>query len=426
MRSFTERNTVIIGVAGCVLTAGAVLAATQYDKLPFLTQNSRYSAYFAEAGGLGAGDAVQVFGLRVGQVSSINLDGPRVLVTFNIDESIRLGKTTEAAIKTKSILGSKFLAVTPRGDGQLSGPIPLQQTTPAYELPDAIGDLTASISGLDTDQLSRAFSTLSETIHDTPTALKAAVENLGRFSQSLDVRDTALRSLLSNANKATTVLAHRSTELVNLIADADALLGQLQTQSKALDTISRHVSQLSRQLSGLVADNRTQLKPALDKINGVLTILDSRKERIQEAIKLANKYFLAFGEAVGSGPFFKAYVSNLLPGQFLQPFIDAAFSDLGLDPNVLLPSQLTDPQVGQSGTPPLPVPYPRTGQGGEPRLKLPDAITGNPGDPRYPYHPPPAQPPAGGPPPGPPADYTPGAHVPAPEGPAAGPVEVGR
>ena len=41
------------------------------------------------------------------------------------------------------------------------------------------------------------------------------------------------------------------------------------------------------------------------------------------------------GESVSAGPFFKVYVANLLPGQFIQPFVDAAFSDLGLDPNVL-------------------------------------------------------------------------------------------
>ena len=92
---------------------------------------------------------------------------------------------------------------------------------------------------------------------------------------------------------------------------------------------------------------------------------------------------MSFGEVLGSGPFFKASLVNLIPGQFSQPFIDAAFSDLGLDPNVLLPSQLVDPAIGQPGTPPLPVPFPRTGQGGDPNLTLPDAITGNPGDPGY-------------------------------------------
>jgi hypothetical protein len=53
---------------------------------------------------------------------------------------------------------------------------------------------------------------------------------------------------------------------------------------------------------------------------------------------------------------------------------------LGLDPNVLAPSQLVEPGVGQPATPALPVPFPRTGQGGDPRLTLPDAIIGNPGD----------------------------------------------
>ena len=138
---------------------------------------------------------------------------------------------------------------------------------------------------------------------------------------------------------------------------------------------------------------------------------------------------MSLGEAVASGPFFKAYLANLLPGQFVQPFIDAAFSDLGLDPHTLLPSQLVDPPTGQRATPPLPVPYPRTGQGGGPRLNLPDAITGKPGDQGcgppglplpgptgcYPYREPPPPGPPAGPPPGPPAPPPPGlASVPGP------------
>ena len=142
----------------------------------------------------------------------------------------------------------------------------------------------------------------------------------------------------------------------------------------------------------------------------------STRSNVQKSVKLLNSYAMSFGETLSSGPFFKAYLANLLPGQFVQPFIDAAFSDLGLDPNVLLPSQLADPQIGQPGTPALPVPYPRTGQGGEPNLTLPDAITGNPGDQGcgppglpcpahgcYPYREPLPAPPPGGPPPGPPA-----------------------
>jgi phospholipid/cholesterol/gamma-HCH transport system substrate-binding protein len=408
VKSFTERNPVTIGAIGVGLTVAIAAVALNYDKLPFVNQNKEYSAYFAEAGGLIPGAAVQVSGLRVGQVESLGLDGPLVLVTFNVDKDVGLGNSTEAAVKTKTILGAKILELTPRGDGSLSGPIPIDRTHSAYQLPDALGDLTMTISGLNTGQLSKSLATLSDTFKDTPPALKVALQGVTRFSDTLNARDAQLRQLLANANKATAVLAERSDQVVGLIANANALLAQLLQQSSALEQVSSNVSALAGQIKGFIADNRDTLKPALDKLNGVLAILDNRKEQVQKSIKLLNGYLMSLGEAVSAGPFFKAYIANLPPGQFMQPFIDAAFSDLGLDPNVLLPSQLTDPQVGQPGTPALPVPYPRTGQGGPPNLTLPDAITGNPGDPRYPYRPPLPAPPPGGPPPGPPAIAPPG------------------
>jgi phospholipid/cholesterol/gamma-HCH transport system substrate-binding protein len=408
MKTYSRRQLATIGAIGMALIAAIVLGALQYDKLPIFTaQKTEYSAYFAESSGLASGAHVQVSGFQVGAVTSVELNGPRVLITFNVDKNIPLGDRTEAAIKARSLLGAKVLEITPRGDGQLSGAIPLERTTPAYQLPDALGDFADTIHALDTDRLDESLNTLAETFRDTPPQLKTAVEGIARFSQTLNERDAQLRDLLANANKVTTVLAQRTDQVVNLIVNANALLSQLQTQSSALDEIAGNISALSKQLSGFVADNRAQLRAALDKLNGVLTIVNNRKERVQKSIKLLNTYAMSLGESVASGPFFKAYVVNLLPGQFVQPFVDAAFSDLGLDPNVLLPSERTDPQVGQPGTPALPVPYPRTGQGGEPHLTLPDAITGKPGDPRYPFREPLPAPPPGGPPPGPPAPAPP-------------------
>src|SRR3954453_24061684 len=113
------------------------------------------------------------------------------------------------------------------------------------------------------------------------------------------------------------------------------------------------------------------MRPALDKLNGVLTMLDNRKERLQRSLHLLTEYSMLLGESVASGPFFKTYVANLLPGQFVHPFIDAAFSDLGMDPNVLLLSRHRNPQVATLCQPALPVPYPRTGKEPEPNLTLP-------------------------------------------------------
>ena len=398
-----ERNRLTVGLVGVAIVAALVAAVFSYDKIPFIKGTTDHSAYFAEAGGIKTGSDVRVSGLGVGRVSAISLAGTKVLVDFTVRDGVDLGDRTEAAIKTETVLGTKYLELTPRGDGSLSGPIPLERTRSPYDLTDALGDLTTTISGLDTAQLSSALTTMADTFADTPPDLRIALQGVARFSDTLNARDAKLRELLADANKVTGVLAKRSEQIAMLVANANALLAELVSQRDSVDALMGNISAVSQQISAVVADNRTQLKPAVDKLNGVLAILDNRKKELQRTLYLFRRYAMSFGEVLGSGPFFKASVVNLVPGQFSQPFIDAAFSDLGLDPNVKVPSQLVEPGVGQPATPPLPVPYPRTGQGGDPNQTLPDAITGNPGDPRYPYREPLPAPPPGGPPPGPPA-----------------------
>lgn len=419
MKPFRERNLVVIGTIGISTVLAAVVVGFNFTRIPFLSATDTYTAYFDELGGLTSDAPVQVSGVRAGQVQSIDLTDQGVLVTFTVDDSIRLGDRTEAAIKTKSLLGNKIVEVMPRGQGDLSETIPIQRTQSPYQLPDALGDLTSTISGLDTDQLSDSLTTLSDTLRNTPPQIRGAVDGVARFSDSINQRDEELRHLLENAKKATSVLAQRTADVVGLIHDTNALLTQLRAQNAALDQISGNVSALAQQLKGFIGENRETLKPTLDRLNGVLTIIDNRKTQVQESIKGFSTYAMALGEPLASGPFFKAYLANLVPGQFAQPFIDAAFSDLGLDPNVLAPTERVDPQIGQPGTPALPIPFPRTGQGGEPNMTLPDAITGNPGDQQcgpagiplpgpgcYPYQEPPPVPAPGGPPPGPPAPGT--------------------
>ena len=142
---------------------------------------------------------------------------------------------------------------------------------------------------------------LADTFSNTPPDLKVAVQGVARFSQTLDERDAQLRNLLSNANKVTKVLAERSDEVVSLVGNTNALLVQLKTQSAALDQISGNLSAVAQQMKGFIAENRDTLKPALDKLNGVLTIVDNRKERVQKALKGLNTYALGAGRIGGVG-----------------------------------------------------------------------------------------------------------------------------
>jgi phospholipid/cholesterol/gamma-HCH transport system substrate-binding protein len=359
IKPLSERNPVMVGLVGLAIVIGVVLAAFEYDKLPFIADTNDYSAYFAEAGGIKSGNTVRVSGMGVGRVSSVSLDGTKVRVNFTVRKNVELGDRTEAAIKTETILGAKMLELTPLGQGQLKdGVIPLERTKSPYDLPDALGDLTTTISGLDTTQLSSALSTLANTFKETPADLRPALQGVARFSDTLNSRDEQLRSLLANANVVTGVLGRRSDQIAGLVIDSNALLTALLAERDSLDALMNNLTSVSHQISGLVDDNRTQLKPALDKLNGVLEILDNRKADLQRTLPLFKRYAMSFGESLGSGPFFKAYVANLIPGQFGGPTLDARMYDRYLDPNQKLPSEAVDPPTGSPPVPPELAPVP--------------------------------------------------------------------
>ena len=106
MKSFAERNQLVVGAVGLTVIAAIILGALNYDKLPFLNRGKDYSAYFVEAGGIRSGASVQVSGMRVGHVDSVELDGQQVLVKFTVDSNVRIGDRSEAAVRTKSLLGT--------------------------------------------------------------------------------------------------------------------------------------------------------------------------------------------------------------------------------------------------------------------------------------------------------------------------------
>jgi phospholipid/cholesterol/gamma-HCH transport system substrate-binding protein len=74
-------------------------------------------ALFNTATGLKAGAAVEVAGVEVGRVKRINLKEDRAMVRLAVQNGTILYSDTIASIKTRGIIGEKYLALSPGGGG---------------------------------------------------------------------------------------------------------------------------------------------------------------------------------------------------------------------------------------------------------------------------------------------------------------------
>ncbi|MCT1434117.1 MULTISPECIES: MCE family protein [Dietzia] len=319
---FRDRDPKKLGVWGAVGAVALMGISLNYDRIPYVNGMSDATVYVADAAGLTTGDEVQVAGMKVGTVRKIELDGDRVRVRFAINRGVELGADTSAQIKTDSILGRRALGVFSDGRGELEdNTIPLDRTSVPYSLTSALGDLSDTVEAMDTDKVDEALTVLAETMEGSSPEVRGAIDGITRLSRSLNERDEGVRQLLEKAAGTTDVLGRRSDQINQLMVDGNTLFTQLDLRRRALSELIMNIDELARQLSGLVQDNEAQLGPALDKLEQVSDLLIRNKDDIDLGLRRIVPFSTALGDAVASGPWFNAYISNLSLGHYQQTIL---------------------------------------------------------------------------------------------------------
>ena len=312
MTPFREQNKTVIGSVGLLLILLLVAAAFNADKLPIIGGGTVYKAEFSEAAGLRPNDEVRIAGVKIGKVTAVDLAGDRVLVHFRV-KNADFGKDSRADIRIKTVLGRKFLMLTPDGPGQLapSDVIPLAHTSSPYDVSEAFQGLASTVDQIDTKQLETSFRTLADTFRDTPNDVKASLTGLSRLSRTIASRDQELQLLLKRSSVVTQVLAQRDQDLTAFMADSSLILQELRRRRAAIDALLTSTTQLSEQLIALVRENRATLAPALAKLHDVVLVLKANQDNIDKALPRLASFTRVFANNLGNGRWFDTLVQNL-------------------------------------------------------------------------------------------------------------------
>lgn len=315
------------GFIGVVLIILVIAVGLQPERLLSWATAVRYQALFSEAGGLDVGNDVTVSGIKVGSVSSIKLDNGDALVGFTIDGKYALGSDTTAHIRTGTLLGERVLALDSDGSGTLDPQqvIPTSRTSSPYSLTDAVSELTANTAATNTESLNQSLDTLAQTLDQIAPQLGPTFDGLSRLSQSLNSRNESLAELLRTAADVTGIFSERSKQVNTLILNANDLLAVVDERRYAITSLLANISAVSRQLTGVVADNEKELAPALERLNTVVAMLEKNRDNLAKMLPGAAKYYLTQGEIVSNGAYYNALIPNIQPAQLLQPFLDYAF-----------------------------------------------------------------------------------------------------
>jgi phospholipid/cholesterol/gamma-HCH transport system substrate-binding protein len=255
------------------------------------------TADFPRTVSLYEGSDVRVLGVPVGKVDSVTPSGTQVVVKMHYDSDVKLPADAKAVIVSPSIVGDRFVQLTPAYDGgqvladgatldtdHTAGPLELDQIYQSLDdLTTALGPNGANKKGALTDLLDTTaanfggqgekfhrtienFSRLSGTLADNKDNLFGSVRQLEGFVRTLSRNDRTVRSF--------------NSELANVS-------GMLEGERGDLAASLHNLAIALKQVSGFVHDNREVLGKNIKGLDEVTQILVKQRAALDETLHAA-------------------------------------------------------------------------------------------------------------------------------------------
>ncbi|KRB79279.1 hypothetical protein ASE01_23520 [Nocardioides sp. Root190] len=286
---------------------GALLVGMVVIGLQTISGDSSYHARLRHAAGIKAGDDVRVAGLKVGKVTSVEADRDEVDVAFTLDqapEELGLTADSPAEVKILSILGQRFLSLTPgRGKTLASGAtIGVEHSRDSYTIERFWLEATPQVQALDLEKIQGAVDVLATDLAIAPEQLRDALDGIAGVSAIANDREQQIDSLLTATRQVTDLVLSQTDKIDEVMSNGTLVMTMVQQRKETLRSLLVNAERFVTGLTGLVRTTAPQLKPALRDLRAVLRTLNDHQDDLDETMRLAGPTMRVFTNATGDGP----------------------------------------------------------------------------------------------------------------------------
>jgi len=253
--------TVVLGLA--ILITG-IMGLSNYAKTRMLRV---WHVRFPQTGGLGAGDEVQVNGMRKGAVRAMTLQGDGVIIDLGLSREIQLTRACRVAIKNHGLMGEKVIAVDLRVGGEAYSTRDTIMGEFEQGMPEVLASLGVAVNGIkslavELDSLSSSLgrggmATTLQNLRKTSEQLRLAVEeNRAQLHATIENFAATARSTRAMTTEREVQIKKTIDHFASAAENMDRLSGRLDSLRTSLQSVAGKLDKGQGSLGRMVNDDK--------------------------------------------------------------------------------------------------------------------------------------------------------------------------
>ncbi|OIJ24991.1 MCE family protein [Nocardioides luteus] len=271
-------------------------------------------AHFPRTVSVYEGSDLRVLGVAVGKVTAVDPNGTDVKVTMEYKGDVSLPADAKAVIISPSIVGDRYVQVTPAYDGgkkladgavlstdKTSVPVELDQIYSSVDdLVVALGPDGANKNGALTDLLQQTAKNLGgegEKINST-------IGDLGKLTKTLDNRDEQFFDSAKQLEGFISTLSENDQTVRDFAQALSEVSSMLEGERKELAASMKNLSVALTKVTDFVRENKSILKEDIQSLNRIGKVLVRQRDALNESLETAplalNNLGLAYNPETGT------------------------------------------------------------------------------------------------------------------------------
>jgi phospholipid/cholesterol/gamma-HCH transport system substrate-binding protein len=290
---------------------------TMIGNVDWFASRATYEAVISDVGGLVENDDVKIAGVRVGKVDAIEVERGTAVVTFSVDDDVRLGDETVVAVRWKNALGLRVLELQSAGDGELEDGhrFELASTRTPADLDVLLARANPMLQAIDAELSNQLVRELNVALDGREGDVRQLVVDAAAVLDVVASRDEAIsRALQDGATLADAYVQRRET-LERLLAEAADLGEGLSQRTDVLVDAVSALADAQAELDRLVSDNDETLRAMLTDVDRLTAILGEQSDDVQRILETTGPAIVQYHRISRWGEWFNIRVPLLSFGE---------------------------------------------------------------------------------------------------------------
>ncbi|MEV6756851.1 MCE family protein [Streptomyces sp. NPDC051214] len=273
-----------------------------------------YKAWFTDATGLNEGDSVRIAGVKVGQVSSIEIVQRRYAqVEFTLEGERRMPASATASIKYLNMLGQRFVDVR-RGAGpvgrtlQPGQTIPLSRTTPALDLTQLFNGFQPLMQGLSPQDTNALAGSIVQVLQGEGGTVESLLATVGSLTTTVAAKDRVIGQVISNLNRVLKAVNTRQKGFTELIGTVEKLVSGFSDDRKSVGRSVESLAKLSVSTADLFGKSRAPLKEGIRDLGRVSETLADNAPLVENVLQKTPQKMAAISRTASYGSWLNLYL----------------------------------------------------------------------------------------------------------------------